>query len=251
MEDKKISSNQLYDRQIQEDGEEAQQSIQKSKVMIWGIETASSELVKNLALIGFGLVLVDDRKAVKERVMDNPLTTELDADKNKTMAQLIKEKLNDINPTISIEIKTEGEAAFASAEMMALISSAPYSEQLKRRELLGLSKVFLFFIVGNTFQKLALCEHKSRKTLSQFDSFANIAKKINEVFLLDIDESEETESFVGDFHLKCIFGAALTQILIQIAITCNFEDDLLLHAQNMFTINPNNTYVFTTLNIHD
>ena len=249
MENKAITSTQLYDRQIQEYGEKAQENIQKSTVLVWGLETSSCELVKNLALIGFNLLLSDDRKAKKELVGNTPLTTELDADETRTMAQVIKEKLSDINPIIGIEIKEEEEIKDLDVKIMAMISSAPYKEQLKRRKLMGVSKVFLFFIVGTTYQKLALCEHMNRRSLSKFSSFEEMVDKVNTAHNLDILPGESKIGFEGDFVFKCIFGAALSQIIIQIAIKGEYNQDMLLYAQNMNVSNPNDIYVFRDLRI--
>ena len=72
----------VYDRQMRLWGVEAQKRLQRSHVLVSGLTTLGSELVKNLVLAGISVTL-HDAQVVTQRAVDSQLfLSEEDVGKN-------------------------------------------------------------------------------------------------------------------------------------------------------------------------
>ncbi|KAJ3384093.1 SUMO-activating enzyme subunit 1 [Lobulomyces angularis] len=95
----------LYDRQIRLWGMDTQKRFRNAKILIIGLSGLSTEVIKNLVLSGVGsLTLADHRNVVEEDLGSQFFLPKSDIGKNK--AQAAKERIQNLNPMVKIDILT-------------------------------------------------------------------------------------------------------------------------------------------------
>lgn len=95
----------LYDRQIRIWGLNSQQRLRNSKILIVGVNSLSSEVIKNLILAGIGsLTILDDRIVTEDNVNDIFFLRKTDV--GKTLVDSILKRAQILNPRVTLKANT-------------------------------------------------------------------------------------------------------------------------------------------------
>uniref|UniRef100_A0AAV1TGF1 Ubiquitin-like 1-activating enzyme E1A n=1 Tax=Peronospora matthiolae TaxID=2874970 RepID=A0AAV1TGF1_9STRA len=95
----------VYDRQMRLWGVEAQKRLQRSHVLVSGLTTLGSELVKNLVLAGISVTLHDSQVVTQRAVESQFFLSEEDVGKNRAVACL--PRVQELNPLVQVTIETK------------------------------------------------------------------------------------------------------------------------------------------------
>ncbi|KAG7382957.1 SUMO-activating enzyme subunit 1 [Phytophthora pseudosyringae] len=95
----------VYDRQMRLWGVEAQQRLQRSRVLVSGLSALGSELVKNLVLAGVGVTLHDSQATTPTAAVTQFFLCEEDVGKN--LAEACLPRVQDLNPLVQVSCETK------------------------------------------------------------------------------------------------------------------------------------------------
>ncbi|CAH0515246.1 unnamed protein product [Peronospora belbahrii] len=95
----------VYDRQMRLWGVEAQKRLQNARVLVSGLSTLGSELVKNLVLAGMGVTLHDTEPVTQTAVDSQLFLSKEDLGKNRAEACL--PRVQELNPLVQVTSETK------------------------------------------------------------------------------------------------------------------------------------------------
>jgi ubiquitin-like 1-activating enzyme E1 A len=141
---------QIYDRQIRLWGVDAQQRIQKTRILVYGITGLAAEICKNIVLAGVGTVHIMDNQSVDYALLGtNFFVNESHVGKNRATSSL--QNLQELNPLVkvsaeeaSISSKNATDDAFWSRFDMVFLTNCNLSEQIRVNDICR-SRGILFF----------------------------------------------------------------------------------------------------------
>ena len=127
-----IEESELYDRQIRLWGQEAQQRLQSSRVLLCGIAGLGAEVVKNLTLAGISATIVDDAVVTAEDLSANFFLAESDIGANRATASL--PRIRELNVYVTVESSSEPLHALSedviAAHNLVIVTRAPVAQRL-------------------------------------------------------------------------------------------------------------------------
>ena len=141
----------LYSRQIAVYGKNAMNSLTDAKVTILGFDGSCLELCKNLILAGVGLInLVDSSLVNIEDLAVNYYVSEFDV--GKIAVDVIKDKLSELNPYVSLLINDMDEDEY---DVYVLITNSFENAKLLNETVRSKHKKFIWLntygLMGNVF----------------------------------------------------------------------------------------------------
>ena len=235
-----INKEKLYDRQIQIFGGETQKTINSTEVMVFGLNTVTTEIVKNLALIGFNIAVCDNKPLGREDIDNSPLLGKCDEDcLNQPLDTVIKNKLLDINPCIEVRVVTEPSGETLTDSTSILVStSQSFEAQRSLSDKFRETKMHKFYLFESADSFLAVAELPEKSFKLHEHDMGSFREKLKQEHGIDYSFDSASNSYLGDFVLRCAFGATFNQTLLTLISRQKLAYNLLYLNFNQKTENP-------------
>ena len=253
----KYSKKKFFDRQIQLLGDESQEKINKTEILIYRINSTSTEIMKNLILTGFNIKIFEDRNIDKNDLKNNPLINENDFleiekknndVKNKNneikIIDLIEKKLLALNPFCKISIFKDRNLFEKNIDSnIFIINSKDYEDFKYISKILEKKDNLKYFIFQNDLSFIFLAEFKNQKIT---DNFFEEIKKLDDNFVVkDFYENYKIKNLKIYNRLdnimmciNCICGCLVNQSLLSYIMNDNLRYNLLTINLGEFLHNP-------------
>lgn len=168
----KYSKKKFFDRQIQLLGDNSQEKINNTTILIYRITSTSTEIMKNLILTGFNLKIFEDRNIKKEDLENNPLINHNDLDKiekNVKIVDIIEKKLLSLNPFCKIDVFFEKELFEKNIESeIFIVNSKDFDDFEYIKKILSKKNNLTYFIFQNDLSFIFFLELKDQKISGNF-----------------------------------------------------------------------------------
>lgn len=246
-----VNQAKLYDRQIQIFGADTQKNISSSEVFVYGLNTITSEIVKNLALIGFNVALYDIRETSLDSIQGSPLLGKSDERSiGIPIAQVIASKLVEMNPCIQVRVVTESpETVFCDNTKIFISACQTFEQQAAISIALQKINVPKFYVFNSNYKFIALAElpskpfHLSERTKEQVEARLGLLS-------LQYNFSEIQTPSLDDFLLQCVFGATLNQTILSLITHNDIAYNVVYLDTDSQSNNPNHQRRFECMTLN-
>ena len=235
-----VNQAKLYDRQIQIFGADTQKRISASEVLIHGLNTVTTEMAKNLALIGFSVALCDDRPLTAQDIDASPLLGKCDEHSISTpVAQVVATKLLEMNPCIRVRVVTDTlDSAFGESTQVFVSAGQNFEAQVGVSSQLTHINVPKFYVFGANYRFLVLAEMPGKPFKLAEHTQEQLQTKFAELDL-QYDFNDTHTPSLDDFVLQCVFGATLNQTLLSLVSSGRAAHNLMYLDVDCESKNPN------------
>ena len=235
MQSSNVQGRKFFDRQMQLFGEQGQAAISRTWVAVINFTPAHAELAKNLALLGFSLVLVDSEPLKASDLKSNLFFNAPQQDQEGQLRIAVAlPLLKDLNPFVKIVAITSLDEAQSDLSRCSIFASCPASfaefEQLRKHlDPLPGFKIYSFceFGTGVTFLESRVNEKSCLVSLFDKKEYTGSFSRMPLIhrFCTHYHSRQGFEfNQSGDdwFAFSGVYGSILSQLVLD----CVLESDL-------------------------